>query len=536
MRKIFNLCLVCAFVAFFFVLTCSCGRRIMNDDLLRAEQYLWHKRDSALWLLTQAEAEGLNADEQHLAVLLQSFFRYCGDKSVEVDPLSQSITAFVAQQAWNRAGLGYYVRGAEYIRLMQNDSAIMDFRRAEKVLQMADTVPDMQWGQLYYAEGTIFEQADMNEVAVACYQKALSYFQRCNALYVINTYCALGRVAVDKSPLYVRQALALADSISGQADVCHLVAGQIAGDVPRHLTYSDMSVELYRGLAPKYPYYTALLAESFLCRGELDSCKHYIDLFSDVVDKYAWQSSKLDFVRALYLERCARETEAFALLKNAYVRLEQQQSDQNRLETYRILRRFDVNEEKAKNQLLSVEMKRQRAAFLAALFAILFGLSVAVGLCIVFYQNNKLQRQMIIAEREKAVNLLRFRIECTIKMNVDTNLGKYTLEQLPQNVCDIVCQTTYCGERWQVLRDELSAVYGQFFATLRMMYPNLTDKDILIACLLGLRFKNREIILLLWMNESTFYRRRDLLKERMNLPPEQKLDAVCRQIMDATSK
>lgn len=118
-------------------------------------------------------------------------------------------------------------------------------------------------------------------------------------------------------------------------------------------------------------------------------------------------------------------------------------------------------------------------------------------------------------------------------MNVDTNLGKYTLEQLPANIRDIVRQTTYCGNRWKVLRDELSAVYGRFFAVLRKNYPKLTDKDILMACLLGLKFKNREIILLLWMNENTFYRRRDLLKERMNLLDPKTLDETCQSLMVA---
>ncbi len=83
------------------------------------------------------------------------------------------------------------------------------------------------------------------------------------------------------------------------------------------------------------------------------------------------------------------------------------------------------------------------------------------------------------------------------------------------------------------MHDELSAAYGRFFAMLRKNYPNLTDKDILIACLLGLDFKNREIILLLWMNENTFYRRRDLLKERMNLPRSQALNEKCQEMMSA---
>ncbi len=470
----------------------------------------------------------MNMADEHLEALLRSFFRYCGDKPVAIERLSLSLAFFEEEEAWGRVGLGYYVLGAELVRVAQNDSAIVALKRAERALQQADTVADMLWGQLYYADGTVFEQDGIREVALAYYRKALPYFRRCNTLYAISTLCAMGRVATDRPARYFQQALELTDSVSGQHNLYALVAGNIASDA-QQVPYSDLTIDFYRKLAPKFPYYNVLLAEAFLGRNELDSCKHYIDLLALAgVPDY-----KISFQQALYLNRRGQSSDAFAALCCAYAQLERQQYNKNRLETYRLLRRFDVNEEREKNQFLTRQFAGQRAVLLVALSVVLFVLSVVVGLCVVFVQKNRAQRRRIIAEQEKELNLLCFRIECTIKMNVDTNLGKYTLAQLPANIRDIVNQTTYCGMRWKVLHDELSAAYGRFFAMLRKNYPNLTDKDILIACLLGLDFKNREIILLLWMNENTFYRRRDLLKERMNLPRSQALNEKCQEMMSA---
>ncbi len=528
MKKIFKAFFLVIFLLLFSALVASCSQQVKNRDLLEAERLLWQKNDSVALLLEAAESAHLSAADKQLAVLLRSFFRYGGDKPIDIEPLSQSIAFFAENGAWSRAGLGYYLRGAELVRAAQNDSAIVDLKRAEKALQQADTVADMLWGHLYYTEGTVFEQEEMNEVAFVCYQKALPYFQRCDVLYAISTFCALGRVTNHRPMRYFQKALDLADSVCDQPDLHTIVAGSIVGNA-QQMPYSDLTIDFYRKLAPKYPYYNALLAEVFLGRDELDSCKRYINLLAVA----GAQDYKISFLQALYLNRSGQSSEAFAVLGRAYAQLERQQYNKNRLETYKILHRFDVSEEREKSQFLTAKMAQQRAVLLAALFAVLFVLSVVVGFCIVFVQKNRAQRRRIIAEQEKELNLLRFRIECTIKMNVDTNLGKYTLEQLPANIRDIVRQTTYCGNRWKVLRDELSAVYGRFFAVLRKNYPKLTDKDILIACLLGLKFKNREIILLLWMNENTFYRRRDLLKERMNLPDPKTLDETCQSLMVA---
>ncbi len=522
MKKIFKAFFRLNFLFFFSLLLAACNQQVKNRDLLEAERLLWQKTDSAALLLEAAESAHLRVADKQLAVLLRSFFRYGGDKPVDIEPLSQSIAFFAENGSWSRAGLGYYLRGAELVREAQNDSAIVDLMRAEKALLQADTVADMLFGRLYYTEGTVFEQEEMNEVAFACYQRALPYFQRCDVLYAISTFCALGRMADHRPTRYFQQALHLADSVCKQPDLHTIVAGNIVGNA-QQMAYSDLTIDFYRKLAPKYPYYNVLLAEAFLYRNELDSCKRYIDLLALA----GVQDHKISFLQALYLNRSGQSSDAFAALGRAYTQLERQQYNKNRLETYRILHRFDVNEEREKNQFLTEKMAQQRAILLAVLFAVLFVLSVVVGFCVVFAQRNRAQRRRIIAEQEKELNLLRFRIECTIKMNVDTNLGKYTLEQLPTNIRDIVRQTTYCGNRWKVLRDELVAVYGRFFAVLRKNYPNLTDKDILIACLLGLKFKNREIILLLWMNENTYYRRRDLLKERMNLPDPKTLDEIC---------
>ena len=179
MEKIFKAFFQSFFLLLFSAFFASCSQQVKNRDLLEAERLLWLKNDSAALLLEAAESAHLSAADNQLAVLLRSFFRYGSDKPIDIEPLTQSIAFFAENGAWHRAGLGYYLRGAELVRAAQNDSAIIDLKRAEKALQQADTVADMLWGHLYYTEGTLFEQEEMNEVAFVCYQKALFSAVRC---------------------------------------------------------------------------------------------------------------------------------------------------------------------------------------------------------------------------------------------------------------------------------------------------------------------------------------------------------------------
>lgn len=103
----------------------------------------------------------------------------------------------------------------------------------------------------------------------------------------------------------------------------------------------------------------------------------------------------------MYLNRSGQSSEAFAALGRAYAQLERQQYNKNRLETYRILHRFDANEEREKSQFLTAKMAQQRAVLLAALFAVLFVLSVVVGFCIVFVQKNRRSGGGLLPNRRK---------------------------------------------------------------------------------------------------------------------------------------
>ena len=95
MYKIFKLFLVGNFVAYFLVLLCSCVRHAENENVLRAEHYLWQNRDSALLLLTKTESERLCAADEHVATMLRAFFNYCGDRPIDLESLSQTITFFM---------------------------------------------------------------------------------------------------------------------------------------------------------------------------------------------------------------------------------------------------------------------------------------------------------------------------------------------------------------------------------------------------------------------------------------------------------
>lgn len=57
--------------------------------------------------------------------------------------------------------------------------------------------------------------------------------------------------------------------------------------------------------------------------------------------------------------------------------------------------------------------------------------------------------------------------------------------------------------------------------TIREQYPNLTELDILVICLIGIGMDNDEICTILRMEKRTLYRRRQLIAQRVGMSSTQ---------------
>ena len=81
--------------------------------------------------------------------------------------------------------------------------------------------------------------------------------------------------------------------------------------------------------------------------------------------------------------------------------------------------------------------------------------------------------------------------------------------------------------------DELQRIFGSKLDQLRRDYPALTDTDAQVLILIGLGVDNNEILTFTGMSKRTYYKRRQLIAQRMNTTAAQ-LDELTKSVF--TSK
>ncbi len=77
--------------------------------------------------------------------------------------------------------------------------------------------------------------------------------------------------------------------------------------------------------------------------------------------------------------------------------------------------------------------------------------------------------------------------------------------------------------------DELQRVFDSKIESLRHQYPALTDLDIQVLTLIGIGVDNAEILQFTDMSKRTYYKRRQLIANRMNTTAAQ-LDQLAKTI------
>ncbi len=82
---------------------------------------------------------------------------------------------------------------------------------------------------------------------------------------------------------------------------------------------------------------------------------------------------------------------------------------------------------------------------------------------------------------------------------------------------DLVAQFIYHQQGIEELSQELFDIYQKPISTLKKKYPDLTELDLLVLCLLGIGMDNVEICAILRMEKRTLYRRRQLIAQRTGM-------------------
>lgn len=101
---------------------------------------------------------------------------------------------------------------------------------------------------------------------------------------------------------------------------------------------------------------------------------------------------------------------------------------------------------------------------------------------------------------------------------------------------DLVAKFIYHQQGIEELSTELFSIYHKPISVIKKKYPDLTELDLLVICLLGIGMDNVEICSVLRMEKRTLYRRRQLIVQRIGINSSSNLEAFARNMLEETMR
>lgn len=139
----------------------------------------------------------------------------------------------------------------------------------------------------------------------------------------------------------------------------------------------------------------------------------------------------------------------------------------------------------------------------------------------------ELQRKLAEAEteewREKMLDKVKEKIAMTEEARDRMTRGE-----------DLVAKYIYHQQGIEELSTELFSIYQKPINSVKKKYPDLTELDLLVICLLGIGMDNVEVCSILRMEKRTLYRRRQLIAQRIGLPSSTNLEEFAKNILQET--
>ena len=139
----------------------------------------------------------------------------------------------------------------------------------------------------------------------------------------------------------------------------------------------------------------------------------------------------------------------------------------------------------------------------------------------------ELQRKLAEAEseewREKMLDKVKEKIALTEEARDRMTRGE-----------DLVAKYIYHQQGIEELSTELFSIYQKPVNTVKKQYPDLTELDLLVICLLGIGMDNVEVCSILRMEKRTLYRRRQLIAQRIGLTSSTALEEFAKNMLQET--
>ncbi|MBQ0154315.1 MAG: hypothetical protein KBS70_05985 [Bacteroidales bacterium] len=136
---------------------------------------------------------------------------------------------------------------------------------------------------------------------------------------------------------------------------------------------------------------------------------------------------------------------------------------------------------------------------------------------ILFNKYNKIKKQALELQLHmKQLNESKLQEKLLDKVKEKINLTQRS-NRLRKQKDELIASVIYKQEHVLELGEEIKAIYATEYNAIQSRYPQLTELDMLVICLLGIDMTNEEICELIKMEKRTLYRRRQLISQRIGI-------------------
>lgn len=165
--------------------------------------------------------------------------------------------------------------------------------------------------------------------------------------------------------------------------------------------------------------------------------------------------------------------------------------------------------------------------FLGVIIVFLIYLAIRTDIINRKLETQELQRKLAESEteewREKMLDKVKEKIAMTEEARDRMTRGE-----------DLVAKYIYHQQGIEELSTELFSIYQKPINSIKKKYPDLTELDLLVICLLGIGMDNVEVCSILRMEKRTLYRRRQLIAQRIGLNSSTNLEEFAKNILQET--
>lgn len=515
------------------ILITSCSKKYTNHPIiLKADTIMSTSPKKATELLKSIpHPEKLPASD-YAAWCLQ-YIRSLNkqDSSIKSDSLIRiAINYYEGTVLHKYAGTSYYLLGCIYENRQETQLAMTEFKKAET--EFLKIKANNHLALVYYHFGFLYSEDEYIEKALQNFKLSQQYFHR--AKNYNNEAYAYREMAICMDNMghnihevmyFYKKAKKLAEQAKDTVnylDITAYLANTLIAKTKDYQTAKDyllQSYDYYKGSG----YFNNMLSMAYAKLNMPDSAQFFLK--KALPDTTTLKNKVETFLAGAYaekasgnytksLEYCLKYDEC----RNRFIAKTRQ------AQLYRIDKQYNTNKKNIETAQLKIAYRNM--IIYVGVMIVLVLLTIVFLLSIQKKRrseqiNHQLERERLLAEIEKRrLSLfakLQSRIESTIrfeelklKMPKDSGMKSSCMDEMLQ-------QFVLTEIEWQSYIDEVNLIFNNFIETLSLGFPSITIADKIVIALIILQLDITSTCSILGINKNTMYRRRNTIKERLNL-------------------